>query len=74
MQNTKTDPEKVLEAVLPELLSDEDFAAIQDCRLSSDASWVDFVGTSLRFTTLAMADPQRIAEFLRINAPDGEEA
>ena len=74
MQNTKTDPEKVLEAVLPEILSDEDFAAIKDCRLSSDASWVGFVGTSLRFMTFAMADPQGIAEFLQSNAPDVEEA
>lgn len=74
MQNLKNDPEKMLEAVLPEIPSDEDFAAIKDCRLSSDASWVDFVGTSLRFTTLAMADPQGIAEFLQSNAPDVEEA
>lgn len=74
MQNLKNDPEKVLEALMPEILSDEDFVILETFRSSTGASWADFIVKSLRLFALAMADPQGTAKFLQRKARGGEEA
>lgn len=55
MQKHKNDPEKVLEAVLPEILSDEDFALIQHFCSESSVSLADFVKASLQSMAIAIA-------------------